>query len=81
MAFTRRISHVALMQENRGFLAFSGAECFPEKRSGKHRGNKGPHGEADKDFLLPPAAAIMTCYTRERPPPPQAWSQLQKSAL
>jgi len=54
-----------------GVLAFSGAECFPEKLSGKHRGNKGPHREADKDFLSPPDAAIMTCYARERPRRPK----------
>jgi hypothetical protein len=38
------------MQENRRFLAFSGAECFPEKLSGKHRGNKGPHREQRFSF-------------------------------
>ena len=67
MAFTRRIRHIALMQQNQGFVAFSGAECFPEKLSGKHRGNKGR--KRPKIFFRSPAAAIMACYTRERPPP------------
>jgi hypothetical protein len=34
---------VALMQWNQGFLAFCGAECFPEKLSGK-ASKEGPTG-------------------------------------